>query len=150
DVALEAQEGGLRVLVNIDRELAGRLGVSMQAISDALNNAFGQRQISTIYAQSNQYRVILEALPEYQTDASALAKGYVPSTNGAQVPLTAVATIQRTTGPLTISHQEQFPSVTISFNLARHASLGDAVDAITAAQRGIGMPSSVIGTYSGD
>jgi len=150
DVALEAQEGGLRVNVNVDRELAGRLGVSMQSISDALNNAFGQRQISTIYAQANQYRVVLEALPEYQTDAAALARLYVPSNAGAQVPITAVATVTRGTGPLTISHQEQFPSVTISFNLQRHASLGDAVAAISGAQRSLGMPGSVVGSYSGD
>jgi multidrug efflux pump len=150
EVVSEAQDGGLRAFVKVDRETAGRLGVSMQAINDALNDAFGQRQISTIYAQANQYRVVLEAKSEYQTDPSALSRVYVPSTSGAQVPLSAVASIERRTAPLAIQHQEQFPSVTISFNLAPHASLGDAVQIIEAAQREIGMPSSVTGSYSGD
>jgi multidrug efflux pump len=150
DVASEAQQGGLQVMVNIDREKAGRLGVSMQEINDTLNSAFGQRQISTIYAQTNQYRVILEALPQYQQDPSSLGKLYLNGTNGAQVPLNAIATFTRTTAPLMIAHQEQFPSVTISFNLAPTASLSDAVAAVKKAQRDIGMPSSVTGSYAGD
>src|SRR4029079_17219531 len=83
DVASEAQEGGLQVMVNVDRETAGRLGVSMQAINDTLNSAFGQRQVSTIYGQSNQYRVILEALPKYQQDPASLGKLYVNGNNNA-------------------------------------------------------------------
>jgi multidrug efflux pump len=171
DVASEAQEGGLRALVKVDREKAGRLGVSMQAVNDTLNDAFGQRQISTIYAQANQYRVILEAMPEYQRDPSALAKLYLPAGTTLQsatvssststqpilptasttlVPLGAVATIERTLAPLTIMHEEQFPAVTVSFNLAPGTSLGDAVAAVSAAQNAIGMPGSVIGRYSGD
>ena len=150
DVASEAQEGGLRLMVHIDREQAGRLGISMQAINDTLNNAFGQRQISTIYGQANQYRVVLEALPQYQQDPSSLSRLFVPGVGGAQVPLSAVARVERTTAPLSIAHQEQFPSVTISFNLAPHAALSDAVAAVSRAQQEIGMPSSVIGTYSGD
>ena len=150
EVVSEAQDGGLRVMVRVDRETAGRLGVSMQAINDALNDAFGQRQISTIYAQANQYRVVLEAMPQYQSDAAALSRVYVPGTAGAQVPLNAVAKIERRTAPLSVNHQDQFPSVTISFNLAPGGSLSEAVAAITAAQEEIGMPSSVTGTYSGD
>jgi len=150
DVASEAQDDGLRLNIVVDRELAGRLGVSLQMINDTLNDAFGQRQIATIYAQSNQYRIVLEALPQYQLDPSALSKLYVPGTAGAQVPLSAVARFEPTTAPLVIAHQEQFPSVTISFNLAPHAALGDAVAAITVAEREIGMPTSVIGSYSGD
>ena len=150
DVASEAQEGGLRALVRIDRETAGRLGVSMQAVNDTLNDAFGQRQISTIYAQANQYRVILEAMPQYQQDPGALARLYVPSTSGTQVPLSAFSTLEHTTAPLAINHQEQFPAVTVSFNLADGAALSDAVALISAAQSDIGMPSSVIGSYSGD
>ncbi len=174
DVASEAQDGGLRALVRIDRERASRLGVSMQVVNDTLYDAFGQRQISTIYGQSNQYRVILEALPQYQTDPATLARLYVPASSNAnpastsftstattaapstavdpdaQVPLSTIATIERTTAPLAIMHQEQFPAVTVSFNLAPHASLGDAVQAISDAQQAIGMPSSVIGSYSGD
>ncbi len=150
EVVSEAQDGGLRAMVRVDREMAGRLGVSMQAINDALNDAFGQRQISTIYAQSNQYRVVLEAAPQYQSDPAALSRLYIPAGGGVQVPLSAVATIERRTAPLAISHQEQFPSVTISFNLAPGAALSDAVRAIAAASRDIGMPSSVTGSYSGD
>jgi multidrug efflux pump len=171
DVASEAQEGGLRTDVKVDREKAGRLGISMQAISDTLNDAFGQRQISTIFGQANQYRVILEAMPEYQRDPSTLAKLWLPagtattqntlssSTSNQQllptnstnlVPLSAVATVTRTTAPLAIQHQNQFPAVTVSFNLAPDASLGDAVAAISATERGIGMPASVSGTYAGD
>lgn len=171
DVASEVQDGGLRALVKVDREKAGRLGISMQAINDTLYDAFGQRQISTIYGQANQYRVILEAMPGFQTDPSTLAKLYLPagtntavatlssSTSTQQilpttstnlVPLGAVATIERTTAPLAIMHEEQFPAATISFNLAGGASLGDAVKAVHAAEVAIEMPGSVIGAYSGD
>ena len=127
DVASEAQEEGLRLMVNVDRELAGRLGVSLQVVNDTLNSAFGQRQISTIYAQSNQYRVILEAMPQYQSDPNSLSRLYVPGTGGVQVPLSALARFVHTTAPLMIAHYEQFPAATISFNLAPHASLSDAV-----------------------
>ena len=150
EVVNEAQEGGLRAFVNVDREMASRLGISMQSVNDALNDAFGQRQISTIYAQSNQYRVVLEAMPQYQGDASALTKLYVPASGGAQVPLSAIAKIERRTAPLAINHQDQFPSVTLSFNLAAGASLSDAVHAISSASDEIGMPTSVTGSYSGD
>jgi multidrug efflux pump len=171
DVASEAQDGGLRADIRVDREKAGRLGISMQAISDTLNDAFGQRQISTIFGQANQYRVILEAMPEYQRDPGTLSKLYLPagtattqntlssSTSSQQllptnstnlVPLSAVATVARTTAPLAIQHQNQFPAVTVSFNLAPEASLGDAVTAISTAENDIGMPASVAGTYAGD
>jgi len=150
DVASEAQEGGLRAFINVDREAAGRLGVSMQAINDTLNDAFAQRQVSTIYAQANQYRVILEAMPQYQHDTSSLSKLYVPSTNQTQVPLGAFTSLEHTSAPLAISHQAQFPAVTISFNLAPGASLSDAVAAVNAAEDTIGLPGSVVGSYSGD
>jgi multidrug efflux pump len=150
DVALETQEGGLRAFINVDRATAGRLGISMQTINDVLNDAFGQRQISTIYAQSNQYRVILEALPENQRDIGALARLYVTSTLGTQVPLSAVASFTQTTAPLVVQREEQFPAATISFNLAKGASLSDAVAAIETSSRDIGMPTSVTGTFSGD
>jgi multidrug efflux pump len=150
EVASEAQDSGLRAQIQIDREVAGRLGVSIAAIGDAFNDAFGQRQISTIYGQSNQYRVVLEALPRYQLDPTALSKLYVSSSSGAQVPLSAFARIERTTAPLAIAHQEQFPAVTLSFNLAGGSSLSQAVAAISKAQTELGMPSSVIGSYGGD
>jgi multidrug efflux pump len=150
EVASEAQEGGLRAFIHVDREAAGRLGVSMQVVNDTLNDAFAQRQISTIYAQANQYRVILEAMPQYQRDPSSLAKLYVPSTNGAQVPLSAFTSVEKTAAPLAISHQAQFPAVTISFNLAPGRSLSDAVAAVADAEQTIGMPPTIVGSYSGD
>ncbi len=150
DVSSEAQEGGLRAMVQVDREKAGSLGISMQVINDTLNDAFGQRQVSTIYGQANQYRVVLEAMPEFQRDPKALSKIYIPSTNSTQVPLDAFATLSRISAPLTVSHEEQFPAVTVSFNLAHGASLSDAVAAVSDAEKAIGMPDSVIGSYSGD
>jgi multidrug efflux pump len=115
-----------------------------------LNDAFGQRQISTIYGQANQYRVVLEAMPQYQSDPSALARVYVPGPNGVQVPLSSVARIERRIAPLAVYRQDQFPSVTLSFNLAHGAALSDAVAAISEAQQAIGMPTSISGSYSGD
>ncbi len=180
EVASEAQEGGPRIMVNVDREKAGRLGVSMQSVTDTLYSAFGQRQISTIYGQANQYRVILEAQPRYQQDPTALSKIYVTGattstgtaatagntatgttntntsatpntvTGSNQVPLAAFARFDYTAAPLAIAHQEQFPSVTISFDLAPGYALSDAVKVITDAARELGMPSSVTGSYSGD
>jgi multidrug efflux pump len=179
-VASEAQEGAPRVDVDVDREKAGRFGVTIQTVNDTLYDAFGQRQISTIYGQANQYRVILEAQPRYQQDPSALSKIYVTGnststgttptvanttqggtntnttsspnsvTGSQQVPLAAFARFVQTAAPLSISHDEQFPSVTISFDLAPGAALSDAVSIINRAQREIGMPPSVIGSYSGD
>src|SRR3984957_1884523 len=171
DVASEIQDGGLLLNVKIDREKAGRLGISMQAISDTLSDAFGQRQISTIFGQANQYRVILEEMPEYQRDPSTLSKLYLPAgavttqptlssatsnlpilptASTTLVPLSIVATLERTTAPLAIMHEEQFPAATLSFNLAPGASLGDAVAAISAAESEIGMPPTVSGSYAGD
>ena len=180
EVASEAQEGGPRVQIVVDREQAGRLGVSMQSITDTLNDAFGQRQISTIYGQANQYRVILEAQPRFQKDPGALSQIYVTGsstsngtvatvantatgttntnttatpnnvTGSTQVPLSAFAHFVPTSAPLAIAHQEQFPSITISFDLAPGYALSDAVAAIGAAQQQIGMPSSVTGSFSGD
>jgi len=150
DVNLETQSAGLRAHVEVDRETAGRLGVTVQGVNDALNDAFGQRQVSTIYAQANQYRVVLEAMPQYRSDPSRLARLYVPSSNGAQVPLTAIARIEHTTAPLSVSHQDQFPAETISFNLAPGAALSDAVAAVENAEQQIGMPASVTGSFFGD
>ncbi|HRK19334.1 MAG TPA: efflux RND transporter permease subunit, partial [Hyphomicrobiaceae bacterium] len=150
NLTTDTVDGGLRALVDVDREAAARLGVSMQSINDALNDAFGQRQISTIYAQANQYRVVLEAMPAYQSDPAALGRVFVPGSGGAQVPLSAVARIERTTAPLSINHQEQFPAATLSFDLAPGAALGDAVAAINAAQRALDIPGLIVGSFSGD
>ena len=150
DVSSDDQEGGLRAMVDVNRQRAGQLGVSVQSVNDTLNDAFSQRQISTIFGQANQYRVVLEALPEYQRDPSVLSKLYVPGVAGAQVPIDAVATITRTTAPLSISHQAQFPAVSLSFNLAPGEALGNAVSRVSEIEARIGMPSSISGLYSGD
>jgi multidrug efflux pump len=150
DASSEAQEGGLRAQLDVDRTRAGQLGVSLQGITDTLNDAFAQRQISTIYGQANQYRVVLEALPMYQRDPSILSKLYLPGSAGAQVPLSTVARLTRTTAPLAVSHQAQFPAVSLSFNLAPGAALGDAVEALKTIETRIGMPGSIVGVYAGD
>jgi multidrug efflux pump len=150
NVASEAEQGGLRLQLAVDRQKAGTLGVTMQAINDALYDAFGQRQVSTIYAQSNQYRVILEASPKYQQNSGALSQLYVGSVYGTQVPLATFTHFDNTTAPLSIGHQEQFPAVTISFDLAEGASLSDAVAAVSQAERSIEMTSAITGSYSGD
>jgi multidrug efflux pump len=149
EVASDQQAGGLQLKVTIDRDTASRLGVLPQAIDDALYDAFGQRQVSTIFTQLNQYRVILEVKPEFQQDPEALAHLFVKAQGGVQVPLAAIARFERTTAPLAISHQGQFPAVTISFDLAPGASLGDAVDAIHAADAELGLPPSVRSGFVG-
>ena len=150
NVATDQQNDGFRTYVNVDRDAAMRLGVSIQAIEDTLYDAFGQRQISTIFGQSNRYRVVLEADPSWQADPTTLHLLRVPGTGGAQVPLSGIATITRTVAPLVITHQEQFPSVTLSFDLAPGYSLSNAVRAIAAAEQSIGMPATISGSYSGD
>lgn len=150
DVELEARDGGLRAQVDVDRVTAARLGVSMQAINDVLNDAFGQRQISTIYAQANQYRVVLEAMPRFQRDPSILDRLFVSTATGQQVPLSAVAAFSQVPAALTVQRDQQFPAGTLSFNLPPGGALSDAVAAIEAASRELGIPSSVTGRYSGD
>ncbi len=150
DVGTDEQRGGLRAFINVDRALAARVGVTMAGINDALNDAFGQRQISTIYAQSNQYRVVLEATPAYSRDPAALDRVFVPSSSGTQVPLSTIARIERTTAPLAILRQDQFPAVTISYNLAPRVSLSEAIQAIEAARATIGLPASISGSYAGE
>ncbi len=184
DVASDQQNDGFRINVVVDRAAAMRLGVTMQAVQDVLYDTYGQRQVATLFAQSNQYRVVLEGLPSWQANPASLlalrvpgsmisggsAAGAVPgaasttttstsssATTGtntgataAQVPLSAIAHLERTTAPLVITHDEQFPAVTLSFNLAPGAALGDAVQAVRTAERAIGMPPTVSGTFSGE
>ena len=150
DVATDQQTEGFATRVTVDRDAAMRLGVTMQEVQDTLYDAFGQRQISTIFSQANQYRVILEADPDWQADPRSLDRLRLPGLNGAQVPLSAVATITRGVSPLAITHQAQFPSVTISFNLAPSASLSHAVAAVAQAEAEMGLPSTIVGSYSGD
>jgi multidrug efflux pump len=150
DVASDQQDEGFRTFISVDRDAAMRLGVSMQAIQDTLYDAFGQRQISTIFGQSNQYRVVLEADRPWQADPESLKLLRVPGLNDAQVPLSAIARVERTTAPLVISHQEQFPAITLSFDIARGYSLDSAVAAVARAETDIGMPQTISGSYSGD
>ena len=150
DVATDQQSDGLQAMVRIDRDKASRLGVTAQAIDDTLYDAFGQRQVSTIYSQVNQYHVILEVSPEVQATPDALSSLYVRASTGALVPLGAFSTVERLRVPLAVTHQAQFPAVTVSFNLAPHASLGEAILAIDAAQKTLGLPETLTGGYSGD
>jgi multidrug efflux pump len=149
DVTSNAQEQGLSAYVEVDRDTAGRLGITLATIDNALYDAFGQRIVSTIFTQSNQYRVILEADPDLQTSIASLASIYLPSAGGGQVPLTTVATVTERTGPLQVNHLGQFPAATLSFNLAPGASLGAAVEAIRAAAAEIGLPASVATSFQG-
>jgi hydrophobe/amphiphile efflux-1 (HAE1) family protein len=149
DVASDQQQGGLQVGVTVDREKASRYNVLPQAIDDTLYDAFGQRQVATIFTQLNQYRVILEVNPQFQQSPESLDKIYVKSTTGLMIPLTTFATVKIGTAPLTIAHEGQFPAVTLSFNLAPGASLGAAVDAINRATKEIGLPDTVATSFSG-
>ncbi len=149
DVASDLQNNGLQAFVDIDRDAAGRLGVSVAAIDNALYDAFGQRLISTIFTQSSQYRVVLEVKPAFQAGPAALDGLYVPSASGRQVPLTSVARVEERETPLLVNHVGQFPAATVSFNLAAGSSLGDAVDAIRAAEAGMGMPLSIETSFQG-
>ncbi len=168
---------GFATSIAVDRVRAGQFGVSLQSVSDTLNDAFAQRQISTIYGQANQYRVVLEVDPRFRADPAALASLRVPGVNtsqiqtgtnalqtasgssavltapgssGAQIPLAAIAEITRETAPLAVSHQEQFPSFTISFDLAEGQALDDAIRAIAATEAMIAMPDTITGSYSGE
>ncbi len=149
DVATDQQSGGLQVKIDVDRDKASRLNILPQAIDDTLYDAFGQRQVSTIFTQLNQYRVVLEAEPLSQLTPESLNKVYVKSTTGQMVPLSAFARMQTVTAPLAIVHQGQFPAVTLSFNLTPGYSLGAAVNAIQRAEKDIQIPETIVTTYSG-
>jgi multidrug efflux pump len=194
DVASDQQNRGFQTMIRIDRDAAMRLGVPMQEVLDTLYDSFGQRQISTIFGQANQYRVVLEADPAFQLGPQSLDHLYVSggqsslaSSNNAstgngpsglsttsggnnssqstssslttapasttpapQVPLSAIASIERGTAPLAITHQAQFPAVTLSFNLQEGSSLGEAVRRVAEAEAAIGMPATITGNFSGD
>jgi multidrug efflux pump len=171
DVTSDQQDSGFATEIVVDRDAATRLGVTMQSIEDVLYDAFGQRQISTIFSQSNQYRVVMQADDAWVADPASLLRLRVPGTvasigaNGAaatasttvattntvaQVPLTALAHLVRRTAPLVITHQGQFPAATISFNVRPGASLGQAVGAVQAAETDIGLPDTISGSYAGD
>jgi multidrug efflux pump len=149
DVVSNQEDNGLAAYVTIDRDSAARLGISVGTVDNALYDAFGQRIVSTIFTQSNQYRVILEADPASYQSVDSLASIYVPSASGGQVPLSAIAKVDVETRPLLINHLAQFPATTVSFNLEQGASLGAGVLAIETAEQGVGMPDSIRTTFQG-
>ncbi len=150
DVSNDREEGGLQLDVKIDRDAAARLGVKITDIDNALNNSFSQRQISTIYAQRNQYQVILEVDPRLQRDPSDLEHIYVPSGSGAQVPLMSVIHLEKGLSPLVVNHQGPFPAVTISYGLAPGATLDGALAAIDQAMAELHTPPGLRGEAAGD
>ncbi|HZV02980.1 MAG TPA: multidrug efflux RND transporter permease subunit [Planctomycetota bacterium] len=150
DVASDQQDQGLQARLVIDRDTASRLGISLQTIDDTLYDAFGQRQVSTIFTQLNQYRVVLEVKPRFQKKLADLDSIYVKSfTTGGAIPLGAFTRLESLDAPLVVSHQGQFPVVTVSFNLAPDASLGDAVRAIESARQEVGLPKSIAAGFQG-
>lgn len=150
DVSTDREQGGLQAGVTIDRAAATRLGVRVLDISNALNNAFSQRQVSTIYTQRNQYRVILETDPRFQRDPSDLDRVHVEGAGGVQIPLSAVARFERGTAPLVVNHQGSFPAVTITFNLAADMPIEIATDAIRRAVAEMHPPDSLRADFAGD
>jgi multidrug efflux pump subunit AcrB len=149
DVSTDQQNRGLEASVTIDRDTAARLGITAQAIDEALYDAFGQRQVSTMYTELNQYHVVMEVAPPFWQSPETLKDVYVRSTNGAEIPLAAIAHFAPTTAPLAVNHQGQFPSVTLSFNLAPGVALGDAVGAIESAAHALGLPASIRASFQG-
>ncbi|HEU5069737.1 MAG TPA: efflux RND transporter permease subunit [Verrucomicrobiae bacterium] len=149
DVTSDLQIASPQVMVHINRDKARALGVTAEQIEDALNNAYGSRQVSTIYAPVDQYWVIMEVLPEKQNDPAALAQLYIRSATGKLIPLLAVADITRDVGPLTVNHFGQLPAVTISFNLAPGHSLGTAVDDVQQMLTKIRLPATLSGSFQG-
>jgi len=150
DVSTDREQGGLQVNVDIDRVAAARLGVRIQDIANTLNNAYAQRQISTLYTQRNQYRVILEVDPQYQRDPVDLARLYVKGADNAQVPITAVTRITRGLSPLVVNHQGLFPAITISFGLGENVTIEEATQTIDRAVAELYLPDSLHAEFAGD
>jgi multidrug efflux pump len=149
DVASDQQNDGLQIKLVIDRDTASRLGITPQQIDDALYNAFGQRQVSTMFTQSNQYHVVLEVSPQFQNNPNDLDHVYVRSSTGGQTPLSAITRIEKTNAPLAINRQGQFPVVTVSFNLAPRASLGEATRFVEQAKEELNMPAAIQAGFQG-
>ncbi len=150
DISSDQDRPGPQANVTIDRDAASRLGVPVSAIDAALSNAYSQRQVSIIYTQRNQYRVVLETLPGLQVDPALLDRLYVPGANGQQVPITSVVRLDRATAPLAVRHQGQFPSASISFNLLPGTSQGDAITLVTEAAGNLRMPEGVRTEFAGN
>src|SRR5262245_43870721 len=149
DATSDQQFRGLQETVVVDRDAAARLGIQPQAVDSTLYSAFGQRQISIIYTQQNEYHVVLEVDPKFQLDPTSLDKIYVKSSSGTQVPLSTLAHFQLDNTPLSVNHQGQFPCVTISFNLAQGVSLGEATRLVEKVKRDLGMPATIRGNFAG-
>ena len=149
DVASDQQIAAPYMGIEIDRDAASRLGISLSLVDETLYDAFGQRQVATMYTSTNQYKVILGVKPEFQKDLTALSKIYVPGRNGAQVPLSTIAHYKSSVEPLMVSHQGQFPAVTLSFNLAPNVAIGQAVDKIHELERELRMPATLSGSFQG-
>jgi multidrug efflux pump len=149
DVASDLQDQGLGAQLVIDRDTAARLGIAMSDVDNTLYDAFGQRQVSTIFTQLNQYHVVMEVAKNFQTDPSTLNNLFVKSGNGTQVPLSMVAHWEQSRAQLAIGHQGQFPSTVVSFNLAPGKALGDAVDAVNRVEKKINMPASINASFQG-
>ncbi|MFB3884852.1 MAG: multidrug efflux RND transporter permease subunit [Thermodesulfobacteriota bacterium] len=149
DVSSDQQNRGLRVSVAIDRSTASRLGITPQLVDDTLYDAFGQRQISTIFTQLNQYRVILSVRPDFQKGPEKLRTIYLRSITGGQVPLDTITRVEETTGPLLISRQGQFPAVTVSFNPAPGVALGEAVRTVESVTRRMDLPAGILASFQG-
>jgi HAE1 family hydrophobic/amphiphilic exporter-1 len=150
DITSDAQLRGLQADIQINRDRANSLGVSVDSIRSALFSAFGERQVSTMYLATDSYQVIMEVNPEAKRDETALDSIYVRSSNGSLVPMSSFTTVSRTVGPTAINHAGQLQAVTVSFNLAPSAALGDATAKLEAAAEAIQLPSSIIRTYGGD
>jgi hydrophobe/amphiphile efflux-1 (HAE1) family protein len=149
DVSTDQQDRGLQAQLVIDRDTASRLGISAQALDDTLYDAFGQRQVATVYTQLNEYHLVMEVGPEFQENPDSLKGVYLKSSNGTAIPLNAISHFEPRTSVLAVNHQGQYPAVTLSFNLAPGTSLGDAVKAVTASAREIGLPPSIRATFQG-
>jgi multidrug efflux pump subunit AcrB len=149
DVVGDVEPTAPRINIALDRDAMARLGVTTQAVDDTLYDAFGQRQVASFYTQVNVYRVILEVDPRFQLDENVLSRLYVPSRTGQPVPLGTFSKLERSSAPLTVNHDGQFPAVTLSFNLAPGQSLGQAVDAIKAKERSLGVPSGLTSSFAG-
>ena len=149
DVTGDLQASAPRMMLKIDRDVLGRLGITPQSVDDTLYDAFGQRQVATIFTQLDQHHVILEVEPRYQEDAASLDRLYVHAASGQMVPLSALTRNESSVSPLTINHQDQFPSVTLSFNLAPGHSLGDAVAAIQGMEHSLARPPTLTSHFEG-
>ncbi len=149
DVGTDQQDQGLRASLVIDRATASRLGIRPQLIDDTLYDAFGQRQVSTIFTQLNQYRVVLEVAPSFQQHPNGMQGIFVGTANGGQVPISAITRLIETHGPLSLNHQGQFPVVTLSFNIAPDVSLGAALEAVDKAVQHVGLPASIHRSFQG-